>query len=110
MMNATHVSLAYGPVIALPAPEEGCTPKQARMRRAFALVSPEAWGRADWKEQVSAVLTDADLEVSGVTLAEVVEAVEFMTATPAAVSDHPTTSGATVHVVRAPGYRRGPAG
>lgn len=77
--------------------------------RAFALVCPEAWGRADWKEAVSAVLDAKDLEAADVTIEQVVDAVAFFTATEATVKHLTTTQGAPCMVVFADGYRKGPA-
>lgn len=110
-MNATHISLAYGPTVSLVSPNATeLTDEQNAQFRAFALVCPQAWGRSDWKEQVSAVLTEADLEVAGVTIDAVCDAVRFYTATEPTVSKVATSNPEVFAlVVRADGYRRGPA-
>jgi hypothetical protein len=108
---ATNVALALGPTVTLVAAHaEEQTPEQRFMYRAFALVCPKAWGKADWKEPVNAVLTNADLDVAGVTLADVCKAVEFFTATTARVTYSTVhATGEPAYIIRAVGYRRGPA-
>lgn len=110
-MNVITIALAYGPTVFLPAFEH-TEPTVAKMHRAFALVCPKAWGREDWREQVSAVLTKGDLEVAGMTIDDVKAAVEFMTATEATVREVVIGAGegrGVGWVVQADGYRRGPA-
>jgi len=98
------IKLELGPTVTFaPAPEH-FDADQILMSRAFDLVSPAIWGAADWRAPVLAVLTDADLTAAGVTLEQVTAAVEFFTATKATV----VTTNA--HIIRAEGYRAGPAG
>lgn len=104
---ATTITLTYGPTTTLPDPIGN--EQKDLMDRAFALVSPEVWGRGDWKETVSAVLSNADLAAANVTLDDVVASVEFMTATKATVTNTTNTKSECAYIVRADGYRRGPA-
>lgn len=102
------ITLHFGPTVTLEPRMEIPCPK---MFRAFALVSPDAWGRADWKEEIVAVLHPSDLDAAGVTLAEVEAAIVFYTATEANVRAVEVNAepGVFAHVIKAPGYRRGPA-
>jgi hypothetical protein len=101
MNNA--IALTYGPEI------ETSNIRGDRLGRAFALVCPKAWGRADWKEEIRAVLSDADLTAMGVTLADVSESVMHYTATALSIRETSTLKGERAYVVTAKGYRRGPA-
>ncbi len=105
----SSIALHFGPVVSLVSTFEN--PEQARHARAFALVSPDAWGRADWREPISAVLHPADLEACGVTIAAVLEAIAFFTATEGTVREVPihATPAISAFVVKAAGYRAGPA-
>ena len=102
------IQLTLGPAVQINA-VAGHTPEQAYMNKAFALVSPEFWGKADWRSAISAVLTNADLEAVGVSLADVADAIEFFTATKASVTYSSTLGGEPVYIVRAAGFRNGPA-
>lgn len=73
------------------------------LKRAFdAVANP-----ADWKAPIDARVTRDVLARANVTIEDILEAVEFFTATTATVST-PDMHGA--RSVRADGYRRGPAG
>lgn len=89
-------------------------PKTDRMRKAFALVTPERFGARDWREPVSAVVSHVEIEAAGVTIADVKASVAFMTATEATVKTWIIAGGlgdrGLVYHVTAIGYRRGPAG
>lgn len=102
------LKLALGPVVTI-LEVRGATPEQVYMHRAFALVAPEVWGAGDWRGPVSAVLLNEDLDAAGVSLADVCDAVQFFTATPASVTYSSTLKGEPAYIIRAVGYRRGPA-
>lgn len=76
--------------------------QKARLARAFDLVADQD----DWKGEINATVSRADLEKHRVTLEDVREAVIHYTATVPGLSE--TTGGH--HVVTAAGYRAGPAG
>lgn len=107
-----RMNLSLGPEVTL-VQHDGQTEQQNRMNLAFSLVSPEYWGAArglDWKDQINAVLVEEDLKTAGVTIQEVVDSVEFMTATKATLREstvHLTNEKA--YIIKADGYRRGPA-
>jgi hypothetical protein len=87
--------------------------EQAMMQKAFELVTPEKWGAKDWRCAINAYVTAEELEKAGVTIAEVVEAIAFMTATEANVHEYnlaSATPGRKGFHVTAKGYRAGPAG
>ncbi len=106
---------------------------QDRMQAAFNLVCPaehvrqlikcgalpvSADGCASWKDPICALVLDEDLTAKGITIDEVKESIVFFTATEATVTREKI--GGTVterfsepkdgYLVRAEGYRRGPAG
>lgn len=75
-----------------------------KMKRAFEVVAPKDWRSAiDWRASQDTMRKR--LAVAGVTLDDVCEAVVYFTATVPSV----THEGSCV-VVRAAGYRAGPAG
>lgn len=106
---------------------------QVLMDRAFALVNPrrhanelaergmisrEAASQKNWKDEIVSVVSQIELDEAGVTIEQVQEAIVYMTATAATVQ--PVTikgeawvtylgSGIRGFLVRAPGYRQGPA-
>lgn len=87
------------------------TPEQERMNRAFELVCPTKFGGTDWRSPINAFVAEKELTETGVTLDEVKEAVAFMTATEAHVSvPISMAEGGIGYLVRAKGYRAGPAG
>ncbi len=105
MTNAMKtVATKLGPVVSYEAGSD-------IMARAFALVSPEAWGAADWKGPVSAVLHPDDLLALDVTIEQVSAAVAYYTATEATVRACPLFADPSVnaYIVKAAGYRMGPA-
>ena len=109
MKTETKYQTQMGPVVSFET-IEGHTAEQAHMHRAFALVCPSHWNvSGDWKDEVRAVITDADLEAVGVTLQDVAKSVSFFTATESYTQPLQTLKGETVYVVRAKGYRAGPA-
>jgi hypothetical protein len=83
------------------------------MHRAWRLANPacKPLGR-DWKDPIRFYGTEATLRGTckdmGFTLENVLEAIEYMTATKASVTCE-TIDGEEVLVVAAPGYRAGPA-
>lgn len=89
-----------------------CDPHGTTMARAFALVAPEKFGARDWREPVNAWVTARELDAAGVSIDAVREAVEYFTATEASVSAAIAgrSGGGIGYLVRALGYRRGPAG
>lgn len=84
------------------------------MDRAFALVTPDRFGARDWREPVHAVISGAELHAAGLTIADVKEAVIYMTSTEASVRTWIVAGGlgdlGLVYHVTAIGYRGGPAG
>ena len=103
------LKLHFGPTVTLVAPNH--VPTHPKMYRAFALVSPDSWGKKDWKEAITAVIHPVDLENAGVSLEEVLESIEFYTATKAAAEFIPVHGepGVNAYVIRADGYRKGEA-
>jgi hypothetical protein len=77
--------------------------EQARMKKAFALVSPDREGR-HWKDRIDARITSEECRAAGVSLEEVCESVEYMTGTPAKA----LVTGVGRYHVTAPGYWAGP--
>jgi hypothetical protein len=83
------------------------------MHAAFELVSPEKFGAKDWRCAINAFVTISELRKAGVTIEDVAQAIAFMTATEASVSEPLGIAGKPGelgYVVRAKGYRAGPAG
>lgn len=72
-------------------------------REAFDLVAP----KGDWKGPIDATVSVSKLKEMGITVAHLVEAIEFYTATEAKVTA-PEEAGDLLFV-RAAGYRAGPA-
>jgi hypothetical protein len=78
---------------------------QARMKAAFDIVS----NPQDWKAPIRVIGTRSTwaklLSLTGFTQAEILESIEYFTATKATVTD----KGDEIEIT-APGYRMGPAG
>ena len=74
----------------------------AKMVAAFDLIEPAG----DWRDPIFAAISHAACAAAGVTLADVVESVEYFTATVAKV----TEDDFGLVTVTADGYRNGPAG
>ena len=87
------------------------SPWDTTLRKAFALVDPKLWGQSDWKEPITAVLHQEDLDAVCVTLEDVLMSIEFYTATKASVDRCPEAKdpNSFALVITAKGYRAGPA-
>lgn len=115
-------------------PMDAATTSETALSAAFDLVCPrkclERWAARDqritramvesrsWRDQISALVTDADLAAAGVTIEQVAEAVAHYTATSARITRQQIAgrAGETFaeplpgYLVLADGYRAGPAG
>lgn len=95
-----------------------CPGKHARELAARGMISPEIAERFTWRERIAATVLEEDLDAAGLTLADVIEAVEFFTATSPTVEEANVASEAWVSfitprrgfLILADGYRLGPAG
>lgn len=78
------------------------TDHHAKMAAAFDIVEPAG----DWRDPIFAATSHAACAAAGLTLADVLESVEYFTATVAEV----TEDDFGLVTVSAVGYRNGPAG
>lgn len=74
----------------------------AKMVAAFDIVEPAG----DWRDPIFSTTSHAECAAAGVTLADVLEAVEYFTATVAKVAE----DDFGLVTISAVGYRNGPAG
>src|SRR5262245_34015197 len=109
------------------------TDHEATMRRAWTLVCPRTHAlelakrglisekiaqKVSWKDQISAMVTDEMLNAAGVTVEQVLEAIEFYTATEATAAREEIVGLAWEKyatprpgwLIQADGYYAGPAG
>lgn len=114
-MNATHQAILterdnHRKSFALVDPAEHA---RDLARRGFIRQSDAA--RITWRDPISALITDTELDEAGVTIEQVKEAIVFFTATAPRVRRE-TIARTTVgrsgpgYFVEAAGYRNGPAG
>ena len=74
-----------------------------RMIAAFEIVEPTN----DWRDRIFSVFSHSALTNAGVTLADVIESVEYFTATVPTIIEDEWDGSITVSAI---GYRNGPAG
>ncbi len=95
-----------------------CPATHAAKLAAFGMISGADAASVSWKGRIAAVLTQDDLTQAGVTLAEVIDSIEFFTATSPVVTEEKIFQTAFVRYVGEPmsgwlvladGYAVGPA-
>lgn len=95
-----------------------CPATHAAALAAMGMISGKDAASVSWKDRIAAIVTVDDLANAGVTIGEVVQAIEFFTATSPVVSQEKVIQTHFVRYVGEPqdgflviadGYRAGPA-
>lgn len=95
-----------------------CPAKHARLLADRGIISASAAATVTWKAPIGALILDVELADAGLSIDDVIEAIEFYTATRATVQRAPIGrrsaqsdgDGRMGYLVTADGYARGPAG